>query len=64
MRQTATLKLDTGEELRVDLDRGDLERDEIVVRRAPNAVASLEERLAVVDQIISTVTPRPAGTTD
>ncbi len=36
MREEATLKLDSGEELRVELDRDDLEHDEIVVRRATN----------------------------
>jgi hypothetical protein len=33
VREQATLKLDSGVELRVDLDRDDLHRDEIALRR-------------------------------
>jgi hypothetical protein len=39
VREKATLKLDNGEELRVELDREDLDHDEIVVRRAADKSA-------------------------
>ena len=64
MREGATLKLDSGEELRVDIDRDDLDRDEIVVRRSGADTRPLEDRLAVLDDIIATAAPHPAGTTD
>jgi hypothetical protein len=61
MREGATLKLDSGEEVRVDLDRDDLEREEIVVRRVETR---RDRMLAVVDEILATAKPHPAGTTD
>jgi len=64
MREGATLRLDTGEELRVELDRDDLEHDEIVVRRAANGGMPLADRLALIDEVIASTTPHPAGTTD
>ncbi len=64
MREGATLKLDTGEELRVELDRDDLEQDEIVVRRATNGGMPLADRLALIDEVIASAPPNPAGTTD
>ena len=64
MREGATLKLDSGEELRVELDRDDLEQDEIVVRRATNGGMPLADRLALIDEVIASATPHPAGTTD
>jgi hypothetical protein len=64
MREGATLKLDSGEELRVDLNRDDLERDEIVVRRSTAEAGPPTDRLAVLDNIIATTVPHPAGTTD
>jgi len=64
MREGATLKLDSGEEVRVDVDRDDLDRDEIVLRRLGAGSGPLEDRLAVIDQILATASPRPAGTTD
>ncbi len=64
MREGATLKLDSGEEVRVDVDPDDLDRDEIILRRLNNGPRPLEDRLAVVDQIIATASPHPAGTTD
>jgi hypothetical protein len=64
MREGAILKLDSGEELRVDLDRDDLYRDEIVVRRSSTEGAPLTDRLAVLDRVIADAVPRPAGTTD
>lgn len=64
MREGAILKLDSGEELRVEIDRDDLDRDEIVVRRSATEGAPLTDRLAVLDRIIADAVPRPAGTTD
>jgi hypothetical protein len=64
MRERATLKLDSGEEFRVDVDRDDLEQEEIVVRRATNGRMSLADRLALIDEVIASATPHPAGTTD
>ena len=64
MREGATLKLDGGEELRVDIDRDDLARDEIVLRRPAAQAGALKDRLAVLDNIIATAPPHPAGTTD
>jgi hypothetical protein len=34
MRERATLRLDSGDEVRVEVDRADLDHEEIVVRRA------------------------------
>jgi hypothetical protein len=65
MREGATLKLDSGEELRVDVDRDDLEQDEIVVRRAGTEPAPSQERLlASIDRHLATAKSHPAGTTD
>ena len=64
MRERATLRLETGEELDVELERDDLERDEIVVRRSGGRPQSHAERLAVIDEIIANAKPHPAGTTD
>jgi hypothetical protein len=65
MREGATLRLDSGEELRVDVDRDDLEQDEIVVRRAGTEPAPSQERLlASIDRHLATAKGHPAGTTD
>jgi hypothetical protein len=64
MREGATLKLDSGEEVRVDVDRADLERDEIVVRRTVEPTASRENLLAWIDQHLASAKQHPAGTTD
>jgi hypothetical protein len=65
MREKATLKLDAGEELRVEVDREDLDRDEIVVRRASDDGArTAGDLVAVIDEQLATATRRPAGTTD
>lgn len=65
MREGATLKLDSGEELRVDVDRDDLEQDEIVVRRAvAERTPSQERLLAWIDRHLATAKRHPAGTTD
>ncbi|MGP0039005.1 MAG: hypothetical protein ACLP4R_31250 [Solirubrobacteraceae bacterium] len=64
MREGATLKLDSGEEVRVDVDRDDLDRDEIVVRRTAQPTPSRDNLLAWIDQHLATAKPHPAGTTD
>lgn len=65
MHERATLKLDTGPELRVEVDREDLGRDEIVVRRTDDG-SSAEARglLAVIDDHLLAAAPHEAGTTD
>jgi hypothetical protein len=63
MRERATLKLDTGEELQVEVDREDLDHDEIVVHRA-EAPRNRRRLLKVVDDHLAHSTPSPAGTTD
>jgi hypothetical protein len=65
MREHATLKLDRGDELRVEVDPDDLDEEEIVVRRSLDAVAAEPETLpAVVARHLATAKPHPAGTTD
>ncbi len=65
MREKATLKLDGGEELRVEVDREDLKRDEIVVRRAPgNGAPAAGNLIADIDEHLAIATRHPAGTTD
>jgi hypothetical protein len=66
MREKATLKLDNGAELRVELDSEDLDREEIVVRRASdNGGATAGAGLiAVIDEHLATAKRHPAGTTD
>ena len=64
MREGATLKLDSGEEVRVDVDRDDLEQDEIVVRRTSEPAPSRENLLAWIDKHLAIAEPHPAGTTD
>lgn len=65
MREKATLKLDGGEELRVEVDREDLDREEIVVRRATdNGVPDGGDLIATIDEHLATARRRPAGTTD
>ena len=65
MRERATLKLDAGDVVRVEVDRKDLDRDEIIVRRAENgsppAVVGL---LEVIDAHLADAAPHAAGTTD
>ncbi len=65
MREGATLRLDSGEEVRVDVDRDDLEQDEILVRRAgAERTPSQERLLASIDRHLATAKRHPAGTTD
>jgi len=65
MHEPATLKLDTGAEVRVEVDRDDLTRDEIVVRRSgerssPTRVGLLH----IVDAHLAVAAPHAPGTTD
>jgi len=65
MRENATLKLDSGDELRVEVDRAELEQDEIVVRRTREPSADQTGGLlAAIDAHLTAATPHPAGTTD
>jgi hypothetical protein len=64
MREPATLKLDTGEELQVEVDREDLDHDAIVVHRAEAASRDRRQLLKVIDDHLAHSTPSPAGTTD
>lgn len=66
MRERATLRLDNGAVLRVELDGDDLDRDEIVVRRAPEngGPRTTDGLIAVLDEHLARATRHPAGTTD
>jgi hypothetical protein len=64
MRERATLRLQDGEELGVEVDRDDLARDEIVVRRVAEARGHGDGLVAVIDEHLATAAPHPAGTTD
>ncbi len=65
MRERAILKLDSGDELPVELDRDDLDRDEILVRRtAPSNASRRHAVLAVIDEHLASAQPHAAGTTD
>jgi len=64
MRERATLRLQTGEELGVEVDRDDLDRDEIVVRRVGDDEPGMVSLLAVIDEHLASAAPHPSGTTD
>jgi hypothetical protein len=65
MRERATLKLDSRDEVRVPVDRDDLAHDEIVVRRADNgSSAAPSVLLGIVDEHLASAARHPAGTTD
>ena len=65
MREPATLKLDRGDEFRVEVDSDDLEDEEIVVRRtADDTAPELADRLTVIDRHLARAKRHPAGTTD
>jgi hypothetical protein len=64
MREPATLKLDAGEEVRVEVDREDLSHDAIVVHRAAATSGDRRHLLEVIDDHLAHSTPSPAGTTD
>jgi hypothetical protein len=64
MREPATLKLDAGEEVRVEVDRDDLSHDAIVVHRADATSRDRRQLLQVIDDHLAHSSPSPAGTTD
>ncbi len=67
MVEQATLKLDSGDEVRVEVERGDLGREEIVVRRKGRAYRPARRNLLeVVDELLADENTKshPAGTTD
>jgi len=66
MREKATLRLDNGAELRVELDSEDLDREEIVVRRESDngGEATAGSLIAVLREHLATAKRHPAGTTD
>jgi hypothetical protein len=65
MRERATLRLDSGDEVRVLVDRDDLIHDEIVVRRAEDgSSAAPSGLLRIVDEHLANAAHHPAGTTD
>src|SRR3954470_21031965 len=66
MREKATLKLDNGAEVRVELDTDDLSHEELVVRRAPdNGGGDVPGTLiTILDEHLATANRHPAGTTD
>ena len=65
MRAGATLKLDNGDEVRVNVDLDDLHRNEIIVRRvAPAKAKPRSGFLAAVDAHLATAKRHAAGTTD
>jgi len=65
MRERATLRLDAGDELRAEVERDDLAREEIVVRRAVENVSAMRDGLlAVIDEHLASAEPHAAGTAD
>ncbi len=66
MGERATLRLDTGREVRVEVVREDADGDEIVVRRTAGdqAEGSVRDLLAVVDAHLARAEPHVGGTTD
>jgi hypothetical protein len=65
MRKLATLRMDTGREVRVEVVREDAEHNEIVVRRtAERGTAPTRDLIAVIDAQLPKAVRHPAGTTD
>jgi hypothetical protein len=65
MPERATLKMDTGREVRVEVIREDTEADEIVVRRTTDEQAApAANLLAVIDTHLADAPRHAAGTTD
>lgn len=64
VKTQATLKLDDGDELRVELERDDLEREEILVRRTADAQPATRDWADWASQHLATAEKHPAGTTD
>ena len=48
----------------MEVEREELERDEIMVRRIDTPAPASGELLRFLDEHLATATPRPAGTTD
>jgi hypothetical protein len=64
MRERATLRLADGEELGVEVDREELDRDDIVVHRIAEPAATPDGFLMVIDEHLESAASHPAGTTD
>lgn len=65
MGERATLRLDSGREVRVEVVREDADREEIVVRRADDRESRRRSNLiAVIEEHLATATPHASGTTD
>jgi hypothetical protein len=66
MLERATLRLDSGDEVPVEVVREDSDRDEIVVRRTDSArrETSPGNLVDAVDAHLASATPHPAGATD
>jgi hypothetical protein len=66
MLERATLRLDTGDEVPVEVVREDTDRDEIVVRRtgAARKTSPTRNLVAAVDAHLASATPHSAGSTD
>jgi hypothetical protein len=65
MRERATLRLDSGGEIRVELERDELDRNEIVVCRTEHQEPPENGGLlSLVDRHLASAAPHPAGTTD
>ena len=64
MAEPATLRLDSGDEVRVVVERAELDRDEITVRRIDASTPSDGALLRLIDEHLTMATTHPAGTTD
>jgi hypothetical protein len=65
MRELATLRMDTGREVRVEVVREDANGEEIVVRRTGTTRRTPKRDLiSVIDAHLATAKRHPAGTTD
>jgi hypothetical protein len=64
MGEPATLRLDSGDEVRVVVERDELDRDEITVRRIDASTPPNGELLRLIDEHLEAATAHPAGTTD
>jgi hypothetical protein len=66
MREAATLKLDSGPELRVEVDSEQLDAEEITVRRPAKQAAQKTGAsfVATWEQMRPSLQPHAAGTTD
>jgi hypothetical protein len=65
MGERATLRLDSGREVRVEVIREDVEADEIVVHHVTEEPkASASNLLEIIDAHLTDAPRHPAGTTD